>query len=304
LDNAELVNSTRQPNDSVIRGIQEHHILDWMGGNAGAIAASLYLAMKHGADEWLQIAVACGDEICDLAHWKDQMCCWSCAQATGTDFVGVPLGGMSHGATGFALALLELYRLTGRSRYLEVAKGALSYEESLFDAQRGNWLDARFAYREENDGPLTGSLAATSWCHGAAGIALGRLRAALIDDANSNSHNEWFEKALAQLEAALDGYLETEEYDSSLCHGILGLADVLLVAGRVKEREQLVRKSGHVAEVLASRYGKRVNWPCGSAGRVTNSSLMLGLSGIGLQLLRCSGFKIESILAVPFSDLT
>src|SRR5262249_7884271 len=81
--------------------------------------------------------------------------------------------GFSHGAAGLALALLELHSITGRLDFRDAARRAFDYEETLFDPHRGNWADLRR--------PSGTSRFELAWCNGAPGIALARLRAAVLD---------------------------------------------------------------------------------------------------------------------------
>ncbi|MFC7759054.1 type 2 lanthipeptide synthetase LanM [Catellatospora bangladeshensis] len=78
---------------------------------------------------------------------------------------GPRLGGFSHGTAGQAAALAAMWHATGQQRYLDGALAALAHDRSLFDPARGNWADLR----EPGRFSLT-------WCHGAPGIGLSRLR--------------------------------------------------------------------------------------------------------------------------------
>ncbi len=69
-----------------------------------------------------------------------------------------------HGAAGLGLALLELYAAIGRPDFLDAARRAFEYEDSLFDPDPGNWRVLR------PDVPPPGFTC--TWCYGAAGIAL------------------------------------------------------------------------------------------------------------------------------------
>ncbi|MEE8600617.1 lanthionine synthetase LanC family protein [Euzebya tangerina] len=87
------------------------------------------------------------------------------------DGVAVPLCGLSHGASGVALAVAELAAvhrdLPGAA---ELIGGALRWESTWFDVQAGGWPDLR------PDVVQTGMTYPALWCHGAAGIGATRLR--------------------------------------------------------------------------------------------------------------------------------
>ena len=143
---------------------------DLISGAAGAALALLALYRATGLTEALDKAVACGEHL--LQHrsesprgpraWKgprDNM-----------------LTGFSHGAAGIAYALLKLYQASGVSSFREAALEAEAYETSRFNPEVSNWPDFRRPRTEQ------GYVYSTSWCHGAPGIALGRLGALPILD--------------------------------------------------------------------------------------------------------------------------
>jgi lantibiotic modifying enzyme len=118
------------------------------------------------------------------------------------------------------------------------------------------------------------------WCHGAAGIALSRLRAwQLLRDANLLT--EAF-AALATVEkhsASLDNF--------SLCHGQGGNADVLIHASQVLGEESWLKAADAFAEEGLERFERRRKpWPCGLPDGNETPDLMLGLAGIGYFYLR------------------
>jgi lantibiotic modifying enzyme len=83
----------------------------------------------------------------------------------------VPLGGMAHGASGFATAFARLYEATGEARYADAALKALDYERVLFSPRHQNWRDCRdIATRFGGGEHYT-----TTWAHGAPGVGLARV---------------------------------------------------------------------------------------------------------------------------------
>src|SRR5947209_15706424 len=84
-----------------------------------------------------------GKQLCQTATWEGTSCTWDPEVASGAGTASAPLTGMSHGASGIAVALLELYSETRREEFLDTARGALAYEEALFDPVVGNWPDLR-----------------------------------------------------------------------------------------------------------------------------------------------------------------
>jgi hypothetical protein len=83
----------------------------------------------------------------------------------------------------------------------------------------------------------------------------------------------------------------------SLCHGLAGNAEVLLIGREVlgNEWDGIAALAREVAHGGIERYAKRGNpWLCGVSGDTPN--LMLGLAGIGYFYLRLAIPAIPSIL--------
>lgn len=205
------------------------------------------------------------------------------------------LTGFSHGAAGVGYALLELFHVTGDSKYRKAAKAAFAYERRWYDAGQQNWPDLR----EEPGQPRPSRKAlpfATAWCHGAPGIALSRLRAyeILRDDA---CQAESF-AALETTRRAVVSWLHSPNANYSLCHGLAGNAEVLRCGSAVlgPAASQACKAALDVAAKGIESFGRDDHpWPCGTpAGE--NPSLMLGLAGIGYFYLRLAVPSVPSIL--------
>jgi lantibiotic modifying enzyme len=199
------------------------------------------------------------------------------------------LCGYAHGASGAGHALAELFGVTGEDRYRDAAERAFAYERSWLDPHTGTWPDLRgVARRTGRRAPLVP--AADSWCNGAGGIALARLRAIAVLGSPELRHDAGL--ALAACERHVTGLLERDPHDFSLCHGAAGAADVLLAAGRERLAEQLGRLG-------LERHGRpgTPEFPCGVPGGVT-PALMQGLAGVGLFYLRLDDRTVASPLHV------
>jgi lantibiotic biosynthesis protein len=199
-----------------------------------------------------------------------------------------PLCGLSHGAAGIGWGLLELFAATGDDRFREGAEAAFAYERSWLDAESGSWPDLRIGGQQR--GKRFASPAIGTWCHGEAGIALTRLRAAEV--LAPEPYRREAELALETTRRELAAALPYEIHDLTLCHGAAGAADVLL---RTATGHELAHELGHTA---LERYGSVREWPCG-AGAGTSPSLFRGLAGIGWWFLRLHDHAIPSPLAMP-----
>ncbi|HEV3047932.1 MAG TPA: lanthionine synthetase LanC family protein, partial [Solirubrobacteraceae bacterium] len=200
------------------------------------------------------------------------------------------LTGLSHGASGCALALLELWRATAESAYLQAAERAFAYERSLFDPDAANWPDLRAAAPARSFAAL--------WCHGAGGIALARLHAErLAAGAQAGAEAR---VALDTTARALAGEL-AQGGNFSLCHGLAGNAEILLHghAELGAERDRDAELAFRAADEGIERHAPGGAWPCGTFEGQT-PGLFLGLAGIGRFYLRLHEPRLPSLLlALP-----
>jgi len=281
------------------------HDLDVIDGSAGAIPVFLTLYLETGREELLQGAVRLGEELCATALEREVGRAWDPHRANrraSREPGSRPWTGLSHGASGMALALYELHAVTGKQVLLDTALAAFAWEDHLFDPERCNWLDTRYP-----DTPTWG----TAWCHGAPGIALTRLRAALLDPERHEVHLEPARAGLATTGRTLETARTAPGSDTSLCHGVGGLAEVLLLASRDLtdldpevdgdlDPTQLEALARETLEDLFERYGAEGPWPSGTPSLGPNPSLMLGTAGIGYTLLRLHDPEaVPSVLRVP-----
>lgn len=159
-----------------------------------------------------------------------------------------------------------------------------------FDGDRNHASPARGAvHRAGGDGEVE----RPGWCTGYAGSLL----ASLCTGSASPSSD--------QLEAAVELLGNRPVLrDLSLCHGELGIADVLTVLAATHRAPVTVsarrRRAGLVLDAI-ERYGPT----CGTPGGVSTPGLLGGLAGIGYGLLRL-GFsdRVPSVLLLePTPDL-
>lgn len=276
--------------------------VDVLSGAAGAIPALLQVA-DLSRKEWVaQMAVNLGGALIDSARMEPVGWSWETVRMT----VARRLCGYAHGAAGIAHALTELYQATGSDRYLYPVEQAIAYEQQFFDPARSNWPDLR--HRALGEYAAAGRLDAlraaaaggasfpyepaymSTWCHGAPGIALSRLRAYEVLGR---------EEFRVQAEAAVATTQETlgsnENY--SLCHGTSGNADVLVYASDVLCDASLRRSAESVLRDGWERFGKEGQpWPSGDLGGVEDPSLLIGEAGVGLFALRLHDDSVPSCL--------
>jgi type 2 lantibiotic biosynthesis protein LanM len=244
--------------------------LDVMGGAAGAILGLLALYHKTGEKTVLDKAVACGQ------HLLEHRISVNGSPKAWKSFEDKPLTGFSHGAAGIAYALLRLYSVTQDNNYLEAACDGIVYESSVFSTSAANWPDFR-SFTQKNGQPGFNTV---SWCHGAAGIGLGRLGGLSILETDE-IHQD--------VEMALQ---TTQKYGlqgvDHLCCGHLGRCEVLLLGAQKLSRPELLTMAQQRAAWVLARakqaggYQLFANLP----NHVFNPGFFQGTAGIGYELLR------------------
>jgi lantibiotic modifying enzyme len=241
------------------------------------------------------MAIALGEELCRAAARRDGVWTWDPEVAVGPGSASMPLTGLSHGAAGIALALLELHAATQRRHFLQAASGAFAYEDSLFNPSLGNWPDLR-RIDVPGQSPQPPSYA-RAWCHGAPGIALARLRASALDPMRAQTHLSMARAALDTTLRAIDENVDRRGFDASLCHGLAGLMDIALTAGTILNETAFHERVVAAAAVLIERHHNLGDWPSGLVSGRPNPSLMLGHAGIGYFFLRLHDPKtVPSVL--------
>ncbi|MBT9315785.1 type 2 lanthipeptide synthetase LanM family protein [Leptothoe spongobia] len=260
--------------------------LDIIGGAAGCILGLLPLYQVTDDATVLQQAAACGDHL--LSYQTDSI---AGPRAWKTIFEK-PLTGFSHGATGIAYALLRLYGVTNDLRYREAALEGMAYERSLFSQAQANWPDLRDFFSDNQP------TFPVQWCHGAAGIGLGRIGAMKFVSS-------------VELEKDLKIALHTTQQQGvkgtdHLCCGNLGLAEVLLAGAQHYNNNNNIELTEHPWRQTALQTATAVVARAQQAGAyqlfanlpksVFNPGFFQGTAGIGYQLLRLAHEQIPSVL--------
>jgi lantibiotic modifying enzyme len=293
LGTSELGQDTAVVAEMLLGALEQPRLLDLTSGSAGAIPLLVALSELSGSSEFFDLAVRCGVELCEAASWSGSTCAWGPQPASGLPF-NTPLGGLAHGASGFALGLLQLFHRTGDQDLVRTARGSFAYEDTLFEEVEQNWLDVRFPF-DLNDGKKTGSFP-VAWCHGAGGIALARIRAASLDPDRADYYMSYGERALSSTIDAVNNFSELPNFDSTLCHGICGLSEILLILSELLERPSLQNIPRDVAARQLDRHNRSGHWPGGLGALNDIPSLMLGTAGIAHHFLRLGAVSVPPVL--------
>ena len=126
---------------------------------------------------------------------------------------------------------------------------------------------------------------------------------------STSSRGETYEKmvrtGLATTLEAIDKNLRDPDHDTSLCHGLSGLMDIVLTAGTILEDGAYLEHSFRVARVMIDRHARSGSWPSGLVSRGPNPSLMLGSAGVGYSLLRLHDPKtVPSVLLLAPGEMS
>jgi lantibiotic modifying enzyme len=150
----------------------------------------------------------------------------------------------------------------------------------LFNPEKENWDDLRFKDKES-----------INWCHGAPGIGISRiLYLNYLND--SKLYNE--------IETALSTTLKKGLGKShSLCHGDLGNSELFCLAALNLNNDHYLKTARNIGMKVLKEKNEIGKFLTGVPSNIELPGLFLGLSGIGLQLLRLADPKnVPSVLTL------
>jgi type 2 lantibiotic biosynthesis protein LanM len=248
--------------------IDQDENYDLIAGAAGCLLALLALHRTRPSQEVRDLAVRCGERLVEQARPLKRGLGWV------VPIVGSrPIGGMSHGSSGIALALLCLWRESGDERFRRTALGALEHDRSLYSPEHRNWRDLRAGAAEV----AATALYPCSWCHGAPGIGLARI-------ASLPFHSD--PEVEQEIETAVETTLaQGFGRNHSLCHGDLGNLELILEAARTRGDGALRARAGRIAGGILQGIDKH-RWLYGLPFGAEPLGLMMGLAGVAYGLAR------------------
>jgi hypothetical protein len=292
----EILNQSLQLLQRVIVSNHSNSEFDLLSGKAGAILALLTIDAMINDKSLVDRAVLLGKNLIEIAEKSKIGYSWGSPNFTNEK----NLTGYSHGTAGVAHSLLELYNVTKDSNFLYAVEQAFAYEQYWFNADRGNWPDFRDEPRKRRLNKQQLSYANT-WCHGAPGIGLSRIRA--YDILKNEQYKSDAAIALRTASKMIELGLVSGSGNYSLCHGLAGNAEVLLEGSQIlpeySELTIYVKEIANFGISTCANMGR--SWPCGVGGGET-PGLMVGLAGIGYFYLRLYDKTVPSILLFSPED--
>jgi class II lanthipeptide synthase len=232
-----------------------------VAGSAGCLLSLLALHQALPWDGWLlDKAVACGEHL--LQHRgaePDGLAAWKVH--------GQFMTGFAHGCAGISYALARLYAATQEQRFRNAALDACDFADRLFCAKAPNWPKSS-----------SSNLFFNRWCHGAAGIGLGRL--GMLTAIDSGQVRSGMRQALL---AARNCPLTNLDYP---CCGNLGVMELFLVAGEMMNDARARQTAHEIADFVLGRARVRKGYGLEPGEHEDNPSFHQGMAGIGYQLLR------------------
>ncbi|GHO49949.1 type 2 lanthipeptide synthetase LanM family protein [Ktedonospora formicarum] len=256
--------------------IAQDQTFDIIGGAAGYILALLSLYAVAPSAQLLSMARQCGEHLGTHAQMMPGGKGWS------TKTMPQPLTGFAHGAAGIAYSLFALSTATREARFCDLAREAMEYERHLFSEEKQNWPDLRQwntvdTTDSTDDNASSADIFMTAWCHGAAGIGLARLHS-LRHFQDTQMYQE--------IESAVETTIRSGfGLSHSLCHGDLGNLEVLLMGATLLHKPSYQHHLEHFTAMLLESI-ERQGWMSGTPLAVETPGFMIGIAGIGYELLR------------------
>lgn len=253
----------RTINPKIFAGEPEH---DLLGGVAGLLLGLLAYKNSSGDPKAFDAAQSC-------AHYLVN----SVPRLTQSPDGSTPplLCGMSHGASGLALALGRFWKQAPSDELKTAIKALLDYEDQHFDPYACNWKDLR----SDQEGHMR------AWCHGAPGILMARED--LLRNGIKSTH--CFGSIGSEKIGRVIGVETQTSCQHHLCCGLAGQIETILFCADVdhdkSSHDMALSLAGHLANQHKRQTIKTYHW---DHQPFFDPGLFHGLAGIGYTLLRSS----------------
>ncbi|WP_340200000.1 type 2 lanthipeptide synthetase LanM [Ascidiimonas sp. W6] len=247
--------------------IQKDKDYSILKGNAGFIIACANYYEHSKSNKAAFFAKKAGDYLLSKAIYKSDFIAWKIVSK-------VPLSGLAHGSSGFALAFSKLYTITKDENHITVLQSILNYEKRLYIKDQNNWQDCRDAitlsYPNE-------TICCTAWSHGAPGIGIARLS---LLKSNLSIPNLKKEIEIAIETTVKQGFGGNQ----SLSFGDFGNLELLHEYYLYFDDKEIRKKLDTILRLLIESIDEK-GWHIGSKS-IYSMGVMTGITGIGYQFLR------------------
>lgn len=265
---SEYLKYAEQHAELLVKNYLNDEVFDFLSGNAGAIYVLCRLYFYTQKEQYLNSAMKIGDWLWEKAINTEYGWGWIIPGQK------IPLTGMAHGNSGFILAYSELMKYTKKNEYKTIIEELLKYEDHYYSKSLKNWVDLRG--NENNTEHCVKNQ--NTWCNGASGILLSRIKLFLLEQFSDN------DSVRMDINNALERIKEDNEIrHMCLCHGECGNWLILNHCADIcKENKQIKRIKNMLAKKILMRlYDFKVI----ERMEVFHSGFMDGISGIGYMLL-------------------
>lgn len=257
---------------------EKDKMFDFLSGNAGAIIVIIHMYDMTNNVDYLKLAIKMGEYLLKYSIKMKHGIGWNSSNNA------TCLAGLAHGNSGFALAFSYLYARSKDKKYLKVIRDILEYENSLYSSDIANWKDLR-ADKE-------GSADIVTWCHGAAGILLSRIK---IYELLKNTSLE--QTILIDINKAVRKTMSKPLINGNcLCHGNLGNILILLEYGRRMNCSISKNKADYWYNIILKLLHESNKSEFISEFEKYNQSIMIGGAGLYYALLKYNTNFLPNIL--------
>lgn len=233
-------------------------------GSAGFVLACAHLHGATGSPAALALAGRAFDHLMDQRLEGEQGFAWRISS-------NLPLSGLSHGASGFALAFAKMFEVTQDERYRTACLEALRFERTLFVPEEGNWRDQRDYVLRQGGTRFT-----ASWAHGAPGIGIARIHVLKAGIESDEIVGDLHVALRTTLAAGLDNSFP-------VISGDFGRLELPLLYAETIGSDYWPETRDLIAGALANVERHTAGL---SAARPAQLGLFTGLTGVGYQCLR------------------
>jgi type 2 lantibiotic biosynthesis protein LanM len=281
-DNIEYLNYAKRHVQILTPLIEKDKDYDLLNGKAGVIIVLCNLYELTKEEEYLITAKKAADILIRKAV---NMPIGVGIQLSSCE---VPLGGLSHGNSGFSLALALLSEAAKTKEYDGFIEELLNYEESLYHSEWNNWTDLREGKNMKSS---------VSWCHGSGGILLSRRILLNI------LGNGFTERLNRDIDRAVKNITDNPVRDSyCLCHGNCGNLHILNSYARYIGDNNITGAYNSFISSLAT--GILNDSSDITLSEYSHPGFMTGVTGIGYSLLGYLSDNVPDILTLSLRHIT